>query len=61
MTVADPNTFTRAWTISTELRLQADTELLEFVCNENEQDRQLVVYAVEGDFTGHRRASTSQR
>jgi len=40
MTVDDPKTFTRPWTIDTELLFDADTELLEFVCNENEKDRQ---------------------
>jgi hypothetical protein len=40
MTVDDPKTFTRPWTMTTELLYDADTELLEFVCNENEKDRQ---------------------
>jgi hypothetical protein len=40
MRVEDPKTFTRAWTVSTELVFDADTELQEFVCNENERDRQ---------------------
>ena len=39
-TVDDPKTFTRTWTMTTELIYDADTELLEFVCNENEKDRQ---------------------
>jgi hypothetical protein len=40
MTVDDPNTFTRSWTMTTELLYDPDTELLEFACNENEKDRQ---------------------
>jgi hypothetical protein len=40
MTVDDPKAFTRSWTIKTELVFDPDSELLEFVCNENEKDRQ---------------------
>ena len=40
MTVDDPKTFTRSWTLTTELVYDPDSELLEFVCNENEKDRQ---------------------
>jgi hypothetical protein len=40
MTIDDPKTFTRPWTMTTELVFDADTELLEFVCNENEKSRQ---------------------
>ena len=40
MTVEDPKTFTRAWTMTTELLFDADTDLLEYVCNENEKSRQ---------------------
>ena len=40
MTVDDPKTFARSWTMTTELLYDPDTELLEFVCNENEKDRQ---------------------
>jgi hypothetical protein len=40
MTVDDPKTFTRVWTIATELTFDPDTELLEYVCNENEKSRQ---------------------
>ena len=32
--------FTRRWTVNTELLFHPDTEMLEFVCNENEKDRQ---------------------
>jgi hypothetical protein len=40
MTVDDPKTFVRPWTATTELIYDTDSELLEFVCNENEKDRQ---------------------
>jgi hypothetical protein len=40
MTIDDPKAFTRPWTIRTELVFAADTELLEYVCNENEKSRQ---------------------
>jgi hypothetical protein len=39
MTVDDPKTFLRPWRINAELVFDPDTEMLEFVCNENEQDR----------------------
>jgi hypothetical protein len=37
MTFDDPKTYTRPWTISVDAQLAPDTELLEFVCNENEK------------------------
>jgi len=40
VTVDDPKTFTRAWTMTSELLFDADTDLLEYVCNENEKSRQ---------------------
>ena len=40
MTVDDAKTFTRPWTVTTELLLSLDNELLEYVCNENEKSRQ---------------------
>ena len=40
MTIDDPKTFTRPWTMTTELLFDPDTELLEYVCNENEKSRQ---------------------
>src|SRR5262249_21006983 len=38
--VDDPKTFTRVWSFSIELVFDPDTELIEYVCNENEKDRQ---------------------
>jgi len=40
MTFEDPKTYARPWTISLTGRLAADTELLEYVCNENEKSVQ---------------------
>lgn len=38
MTFSDPKIYSRSWTIDVELELVPDTELLEYVCNENEKD-----------------------
>jgi len=38
-TLVDPEAFTGAWTAPVKLELDADTEPLEYVCNENERDR----------------------
>ena len=37
VTIEDPNVFTRPWTFSFDFALQPDTELIENIC-ENEQD-----------------------
>ncbi len=38
ITVEDPKAYSRPWTVTEELRLDAEGDLIEFVCNENEQD-----------------------
>jgi hypothetical protein len=38
MTFDDPKTYTKPWTITEQARAIPDTELLEFVCQENEKD-----------------------
>ena len=38
MIIDDPKVYTKAWTITAEMALQPDTELLEFICEENEKD-----------------------
>jgi hypothetical protein len=38
LTIDDPKTYTKPWTAELHLELAPDTELLEFVCNENERD-----------------------
>jgi len=37
-TVDDPKVYAKPWTIKQSLHLTPDTELLEYVCNENEKD-----------------------
>ena len=39
MTVDDPKAYTAPWTVTIKQHLMADTELLEFICLENEKDR----------------------
>jgi hypothetical protein len=43
VTYTDPVFFTRPWTISLELKRLTDTRLIEYVCLDNEKDRQLLV------------------
>ena len=38
MTIDDPKAYTKPWTVYVDLLLQPDTELLEFICEENERD-----------------------
>jgi hypothetical protein len=47
-TFDDPKVYARPWTISVDVNLVPDTELLEFICNENERDLQHYV-VTEGD------------
>lgn len=37
-TIHDPKVYAKPWTIREELHLTPDTELLEYICNENERD-----------------------
>jgi hypothetical protein len=37
VTINDPTYYTRPWTATTNARLTTDTELFEFICNENEK------------------------
>ena len=39
ITIDDPKAYTKPWTVLEKPRLLVDTELLEFVCNENERDQ----------------------
>jgi hypothetical protein len=39
VTLEDPKYYTRPFTLKTELNLIPDSDVLEFVCNENEKDR----------------------
>src|SRR5579862_8161499 len=38
VTIDDPKAYTKPWTVTVYQRLLADTELIEFVCQENEKD-----------------------
>lgn len=38
ITIDDPKAYTRPWTVTQVVHLLPDTELLEFICNENNQD-----------------------
>jgi hypothetical protein len=42
MIIDDRKMYSRPWSIFSELTLQVDTELLEFICEENEKDSQLL-------------------
>lgn len=46
-TFDDPKAYARPWTISINAELTPDTELLEYVCNENERDVQHIVVTEE--------------
>ncbi len=38
ITIDDPKAYTRPWTVNQEVHLLTNTELLEFICNENNRD-----------------------
>ena len=38
VTIDDPKAYTKAWTLTEPMQLVPDTDLIEFVCNENEKD-----------------------
>jgi hypothetical protein len=38
ITVNDPKAYTRPWTVTRSLKIAVDTELFEYICNENEKD-----------------------
>ena len=42
VTVEDPKAYTKPWTVRVDQRLLPDQELIEFVCNENQQFRKLI-------------------
>jgi hypothetical protein len=39
VTIEDPKAYTKPWTVTEPLNLLLDTELLEFICGENEKDQ----------------------
>jgi hypothetical protein len=38
ITIDDPKTYTKPWTVAEQAHLLTDTDLLEFICNENNVD-----------------------
>jgi hypothetical protein len=38
ITIDDPKAYTKPWTVTEEVHLLPDTELFEFICNENNRD-----------------------
>ena len=42
-TIDDPKVYAKPWTVRTDLHLTPDTELLEYICNENEKSLQHMV------------------
>ena len=42
MTVDDPKAYTKPWTVRVDQRILPDQELIEFVCNENQQFRRKI-------------------
>jgi hypothetical protein len=42
LTVDDPKSYTKPWTVRVDQRLLPDQELIEFVCNENQQFRRRI-------------------
>jgi len=38
VTIDDPKAYTKPWTVTEPMQLVPDTDLIEFVCNENEKD-----------------------
>jgi hypothetical protein len=42
MTLTDPKAYTRPWTVRVDQRLTPDQELIEFICNENQQFRRRI-------------------
>ncbi len=47
MTFEDPKAYARPWTITMDTQLVPDTEILEYVCNENERDLPHIIVTEE--------------
>jgi len=48
ITVDDPKAYTKPWSVKVNQVFAADTELLEFICSENEKDRKHMDAAAQG-------------
>jgi hypothetical protein len=42
ITIDDPGAYAKPWTVTLPLLFQADTELLEYICNENNRYFEIV-------------------
>ena len=40
VTIDDPKAYTKPWTVTENVQLRPNTELIEFICNENSKDRE---------------------
>jgi hypothetical protein len=43
LTIDDAKAYAKPWTVNLTMSLAPDTEILEYVCNENEKDREHIV------------------
>jgi hypothetical protein len=57
MTFEDPKAYTKPWTINLAVNLVPDTDLLEYVCLENEKDRPRLVGRASDDRSASRKVS----
>jgi hypothetical protein len=48
LTINDPTYYTKPWSATTTAQLNPNTELFEFICNENEKSRQHMIRPVAG-------------
>ena len=42
LTIDDPKSYTKPWTVRVDFRIRPEEEMIEFVCNENQQFRKLI-------------------
>src|SRR5687767_2948469 len=42
LTIDDPKSYTKPWTVRVDFRIRPEEELIEFVCNENQQFRKMI-------------------
>ena len=42
LTLDDPKSYTRPWTVRVDFRIRPEEELIEFICNENQQFRKMI-------------------
>ncbi|HET9569461.1 MAG TPA: DUF3471 domain-containing protein [Vicinamibacterales bacterium] len=57
ITFEDPKAYTKPWTIDVDVNLVPDTELLEYVCLENEKDRERLVGRASDDRSAAKKVS----